>query len=111
MGTVQFGADVDDLVVKLVRGADFTQELRYEDPVGTPADWPVGSVVTLRFHDASNVLRDTWTATIVDDVATFAIDKADVETVAKANYSRVMWFHVNGTDDVCLGVGGEPEVK
>lgn len=81
--------------------ADFTAELFYGIESGgtvTPTDWPVGTVVTLVFDNGV-----TWTATIVDDVATFQVDKAVVAAMPET--AKVKLVYTNGTTDRVIRAG------
>ena len=95
--TVTLGRDPDELVVRLTTGADFEVVMTY-DVNGVATNWPAGTVLTLVFDNAI-----TFTATIATSTATFAVDKAIVDTVPAVGNAKVVY--TNGTTDRVLFMG------
>jgi hypothetical protein len=104
MSTLDLGISPDTLTVHLSPGADFESTLVLLDDDGAEQDWPVGTVITLRF--AKSAAADvTWTATITDAEATFDVDKAAVDSLLAENREKVRLYYVNGTDDLLWASG------
>lgn len=102
--TIELGAQPDTLTVHLSDGGDFGSTLVLLDDDGAETDWPVGSVVTLRFSKSA-AAETVWTATIDGAEATFDEDKAAVDTIIDEHRTSVRLYYVNGTDDILLGIG------
>lgn len=97
--TLTLGADVDDLTVRLTRGADFHTTLR-----NTDGPWPTGTTISLRFGPTSTPTH-TWDATITGADAVFDIDKTDVDAVLAASTPKARLYYVNGDIEMCWAAG------
>lgn len=102
--SISLGAEPDTLTVHLSVGADFNSTLVLLDDAGAEVDWPVGTVITLRFA-RTTVVEETWTATITGAEATFDKDKAVVDATIAANRRNVRLFYVNGAEDLLWASG------
>jgi len=97
MTATVIGRDPGELTVKLTTGADFEAELVYQVN-GVTTSWPGGTVLTILFEGGI-----VFTATIAAATATFAVDKAIVDTVPLVGNARVIY--TNGTIDRVLFLG------
>lgn len=99
------GTEPEALALHLSRDADFGH--KFESYVGeVPTDYPPGTAIRLDITDDTGTVLDTWSATVAGNTATFAVDKADVNTVldlAGPKYARL--YYVNGTDDDLWAAG------
>lgn len=101
---ISLGAEPDTLTVHLSPGADFDSTLVLLDDDGAETDWPVGTVITLRFAKTA-ATETVWTATIDGAEATFSVDKATVDTLLAQNRKTARLYYVNGTDDLLWASG------
>lgn len=98
--TFTLGTKPDTLAVSISQGADFNTTLH-----NTAGNWSGTASIQLRFGSDPTALVATWTATIAGADATFAIDKATVQTVYNSSDRNVRLWYVDGTDDVCWATG------
>lgn len=102
---LNLGTEPEGLALHLSRNADFGH--KFESYAGeTPTDYPAGTAIRLDIVDESATVLATWSATVAGNTATFAVDKAQVNTVLDITgpkYARL--YYVNGTDDDLWAAG------
>lgn len=93
---ITLGADPERMTVHLSRDSDFNAVLEsYSGP--TPADYPVGTAVTLEVETSAGTT--TWTATVAANTATFTVDEVAVNTLLDTTGPKeARLFYENGTD-------------
>jgi hypothetical protein len=102
--SIELGNDPESLTVTLITGGDFDAGLVLEDENGDDLDWPVGTVLTLRFSRTADI-GETWTATIDGAEAAWDVDKAVVDATIAAGRTKVRLVYVNDDDDDVLAIG------
>lgn len=100
--SIVLGSVPDTLVLNLTHGGDFVQSMEsvVSDTDDTPVDWVDGETLTIVFSNAV-----TWPADLAGNVASWAIDKADVETLVATNYLKAKLVYTADTLDVVWAQG------
>ena len=96
---ITLGFQPDRLQVKLSRFGDFTGALIYDDgDPDTPNEWPVGVIIELRFYatEKSTTVMASWPATIVDDRASWHVDKAVTGQLLDDGNDKARLFYDDG---------------
>lgn len=106
MTTMQLGVQPVDLEVLLTVDADFTANIKRDDA----QPWPNGSSLSLVFTlpEAAPV---SWQATFNGSLASFDVDKVDVNAVALARPRKVALWFIDGAAESLWAVGKVKVVK
>lgn len=109
MAKIVLGGDVHELVVKLTEGADFFQQVEWEQEDGTPVNFPAGSTLKILLGPVGAPVA-TFDAVLATNVGTFDVDKADVSTVIADKPRRaILAYAESGGADRVWAVGA-PEI-
>lgn len=95
MAHIVLGSTPEEIEVVLTRNADFFCTLITED--GT--DWPAGVDIRLILGATS------FDAVIVGDEASFSIQESEVNDLIDARVAKAKLMYIEGTSDICWGVG------
>ncbi|VXC09174.1 hypothetical protein [Aeromicrobium sp. 9AM] len=93
--SITLGNQPDSLQVVLTRDADFVSTLTNSD-----GDWSPTCTIELRIGDDT-----VWPATIVDNVASFDVDKVAVNDLLEDGATKVRLFYTDGAADLCWAKG------
>lgn len=96
---LDLGNNPDKMTVHLSRNADFRPRLE-SYVAGVATDYPAGTAVRLEIVDETNTVLASWDATVTGNRASFAVDKAAVNTLlGTAGPKEGRLYYTNGSDD------------
>lgn len=102
---LEFGTVPERGTMAVSRYGDFVTEIVSDD-----GPWPVGATLEFRFYpEGSSVI--TWAGTILDDTATWNVDKAQVVALLETGVSVFRLFYISGTYDLEFSRGQIKDVS
>ena len=95
MSNLVFGFVPEKGILYLSRYSDFVSEI-----ISDTGTWPDRSVLEFRFLPANSATWTSWPATIVDAIASWTVDKADVATLLDAGITQYRLFYTQDDYDL-----------